>query len=114
MVNLFLNLSRKVIHKSCFQFTANEICDRFAATGFQANLITYLTQQLNMPLVKASNTLTNFNGFASFMPIIGALVADSFLGRYWTIIIGLLIYEMVHFSPIHTTNLYINEIFIVS
>ncbi|KAL7586372.1 hypothetical protein Lser_V15G38618 [Lactuca serriola] len=73
---------------------ANEICDRFAATGFHANLITYLTQQLNMPLVKASNTLTNFNGVASFMPIIGALVADSFAGRYFTIIIALLIYEL--------------------
>nr|XP_043621897.1 protein NRT1/ PTR FAMILY 3.1-like [Erigeron canadensis] len=73
---------------------ANEICDRFAATGFNANLITYLTEQLNMPLVKASNTLTNFGGVASFMPIIGAIVADSFAGRYWTIIIALLIYEL--------------------
>lgn len=81
---------------------ANEICDRFAATGFHANLITYLTQQLNMPLVKASNTLTNFNGVASFMPIIGALVADSFAGRYFTIIIALLIYELVQFLSIST------------
>ncbi|KVI12090.1 Major facilitator superfamily domain, general substrate transporter [Cynara cardunculus var. scolymus] len=71
---------------------ANEICDRFAATGFHANLITYLTQQLNLPLVKASNTLTNFSGVASFMPIFGALLADSFVGRYWTILIALLIY----------------------
>ncbi|KAL8236639.1 hypothetical protein R6Q59_017720 [Mikania micrantha] len=47
-----------------------------------------------MPLVKASNTLTNFTGLSSFMPIIGALVADSFAGRYWTIIAGLLIYEL--------------------
>ncbi|KAL8191731.1 hypothetical protein R6Q57_028462 [Mikania cordata] len=76
-------------------FVANEICDRFAATGFHANLITYLTtEQLNMPLVKAFNTLTNFTGLSSFMPIIGALVADSFAGRYWTIIAGLLIYEL--------------------
>ncbi|KAD3068334.1 hypothetical protein E3N88_36214 [Mikania micrantha] len=30
----------------------------------------------------------------TFMPIIGALVADSFAGRYWTIIAGLLIYEL--------------------
>ncbi|KAJ9548031.1 hypothetical protein OSB04_020574 [Centaurea solstitialis] len=73
---------------------ANEICDRFAATGFHANLITYLTQQLNMPLVKASNTLTNFQGVASFMPIFGALLADSFIGRFWTILIALLIYQL--------------------
>ncbi|GJV48932.1 NRT1/ PTR family 3.1-like protein [Tanacetum coccineum] len=73
---------------------ANEICDRFAATGFHANLITYLTDQLNMPLVKASNTLTNFSGLSSFMPIFGALFADSFVGRYWTIIVALLVYEL--------------------
>ncbi|XP_071699423.1 protein NRT1/ PTR FAMILY 3.1-like [Rutidosis leptorrhynchoides] len=73
---------------------ANEICDRFSATGFHANLMTYLTQQLNMPLVKAANNVTNFNGVASFMPIIGALIADSFAGRYWTIIIALLVYEL--------------------
>ncbi|KAK3026334.1 hypothetical protein RJ639_041383 [Escallonia herrerae] len=41
-------------------------------------MITYLTQQLNLPLVKASNILTNFAGTASLTPIIGALIADSF------------------------------------
>ncbi|KAJ6700180.1 OLIGOPEPTIDE TRANSPORTER-RELATED [Salix purpurea] len=44
---------------------SNEICDKFAAAGFHANMITYLTQQLNLPLVKASNTLTNFGGLSS-------------------------------------------------
>ncbi|CAH9105344.1 unnamed protein product [Cuscuta epithymum] len=73
---------------------ANEICDRFAGVGFHANMITYLTQVLNLPLVKASNTLTNFGGTSSFMPLIGALIADSFAGRFWTIIVGSIIYEM--------------------
>ncbi|XP_076888138.1 protein NRT1/ PTR FAMILY 3.1-like [Bidens hawaiensis] len=73
---------------------ANEICDRFAATGFRSNLITYLTVQLNMPLVKASNTLTNFTGLSCLTLIIGALIADSFVGRYWTIVAALLIYEL--------------------
>ncbi|CAK7340302.1 unnamed protein product [Dovyalis caffra] len=73
---------------------ANEICDKFAATGFYANMITYLTQQLNLPLVKASNTLTNFGGTGSFTPLIGALIADSYAGRYWTIIGGSIIYEL--------------------
>ncbi|XP_062174179.1 protein NRT1/ PTR FAMILY 3.1-like [Alnus glutinosa] len=72
----------------------NEICDRFATTGFHANMITYLTQELNLPLVKASNTLTNFSGTASLTPLIGALIADSFAGRFWTIIAASIIYEM--------------------
>ncbi|KAK6151355.1 hypothetical protein DH2020_013990 [Rehmannia glutinosa] len=73
---------------------ANEVCDRFAGVGFHANMMTYLTQVLNLPLVKASNTISNFGGTSSFTPIIGAFVADSFLGRYWTIIIGSIIYVL--------------------
>ncbi|CAI0439025.1 unnamed protein product [Linum tenue] len=70
------------------------MCDKFAGAGFQANMITYLTKVLNLPMVKASNTLTNFAGTSGFTPILGALVADSFAGRYWTIIVGSIIYEL--------------------
>ncbi|PIA35820.1 hypothetical protein AQUCO_03400011v1 [Aquilegia coerulea] len=73
---------------------SNEIFERFASTGFHANMITYLTQQLNMPLAKASNILTNFTGMASLTPLIGALAADSFAGRFWTISMGSVIYEL--------------------
>ncbi|KAK6944485.1 Proton-dependent oligopeptide transporter family, partial [Dillenia turbinata] len=75
-------------------WAANEVCDRFAATGFHANMITYLTQELNLPLVRASNILTNFSGTASFTPLLGALMADSFAGRFRTITLGTIIYEM--------------------
>jgi dipeptide/tripeptide permease len=64
-------------------------------------MITYLTQELNMPLVQASNTLTNFGGTASFTPLIGALIADSFAGRFWTIMAGSIIYEIVYITKIH-------------
>ncbi|KAE8688382.1 Protein NRT1/ PTR FAMILY 3.1 [Hibiscus syriacus] len=73
---------------------ANEICDRFASSGFHSNMITYLTQELNMPLVQASNTLSNFGGTSSFTPLIGALIADSFAGRFWTITVGSVFYEL--------------------
>ncbi|XP_062181712.1 protein NRT1/ PTR FAMILY 3.1-like [Phragmites australis] len=73
---------------------ANDVCDRFATAGFGANMITYLTQQLNLPLVEASNTLTNFSGTSSLTPILGALAADSFAGRFWTIIAGSVFYQL--------------------
>ncbi|KAM5569362.1 protein NRT1/ PTR FAMILY 3.1-like [Rosa sericea] len=73
---------------------ANEMCDRFASSGFHSNMITYLTDELNLPLVKASNTLANFSGTASIMPLLGALVADSFAGRFWTITVASIIYEL--------------------
>ncbi|KAF8719765.1 hypothetical protein HU200_024521 [Digitaria exilis] len=73
---------------------ASEVCDRFAMAGFNANLITYLTQQLHLPLVEATNTLNNFGGTSALTPILGALAADSFAGRFWTIIAGSAIYQV--------------------
>uniref|UniRef100_M1CDS6 Nitrate transporter n=1 Tax=Solanum tuberosum TaxID=4113 RepID=M1CDS6_SOLTU len=83
---------------------ANEVCDRFVGAGFHSNLITYLTQVLNVPLIKASNTLANFSGVSNFTPLIGALVADSFAGRFWTIIVASIIYEMVRLYSLSQTN----------
>ncbi|KAM3750169.1 hypothetical protein ACB098_04G017400 [Castanea mollissima] len=77
----------------------NEICDKFAATSFHANMITYLIQELNMPLVQASNTFTNITGTANFMPLLGALRADSFAGRFLTIMAGSIIYELPQPRP---------------
>ncbi|KAM1109227.1 hypothetical protein ACFX15_008332 [Malus domestica] len=37
---------------------ANEVCEKLAVVGFHANMISYLTTQLHMPLTKAANTLT--------------------------------------------------------
>lgn len=73
---------------------ANDFCDRLATVGFGSNLITYLTLQLHLPLVDASNTLTNFHGTANLTPLIGGLIADSFAGRFWTITFGSLIYQL--------------------
>ncbi|XP_073153560.1 protein NRT1/ PTR FAMILY 3.1-like [Henckelia pumila] len=89
---------------------ANEMCDRFAGAGFHANMITYLTQVLNLPLVKASNTITTFGGTSNFTPLLGAFIADSFAGRFWTIIVGSIIYRALD-ADISTTGrlLYSNQ-----
>ncbi|PKI61949.1 hypothetical protein CRG98_017675 [Punica granatum] len=71
---------------------ANEVCDKLAVVGFNANMISYLTIQLHMPLTKAANTLTNFGGTSSLTPLIGAFFADAYAGRFWTITIASLIY----------------------
>ncbi|XP_059645768.1 protein NRT1/ PTR FAMILY 3.1-like [Cornus florida] len=73
---------------------ANEICEKLAMVGFSTNMISYLTQQLNMPLIKAANTITNFNGTASLTPLLGAFAADAFAGRFWTITVASIIYQM--------------------
>ncbi|BAS94000.1 protein NRT1/ PTR FAMILY 3.1 isoform X1 [Oryza sativa Japonica Group] len=73
---------------------ANDFCDRFATIGFNANLITYLTAEMHLPLVEASNTLTNFHGASNLTPIVGGLIADSFAGRFWTIAAGSVAYQL--------------------
>jgi solute carrier family 15 (peptide/histidine transporter), member 3/4 len=65
--------------------------------GFQTNMISYLTQQIHMPLTRAANTLTNFGGTASLTPLLGAFIADSFAGRFWTITVASVIYQIVSF-----------------
>ncbi|KAH0897346.1 hypothetical protein HID58_046914 [Brassica napus] len=73
---------------------ANEICEKLAVVGFHANMISYLTTQLHLPLTKAANTLTNFSGTSSLTPLLGAFVADSFAGRFWTITFASIIYQI--------------------
>ncbi|XP_009401275.2 protein NRT1/ PTR FAMILY 3.1 [Musa acuminata AAA Group] len=73
---------------------ANEVSEKLAVVGFSANMISYLTQQLHMPLTKAANTLTNFSGTASLTPLLGAFLADAFVGRFWTIAVASIVYQI--------------------
>ncbi|KAK3138775.1 hypothetical protein QOZ80_5AG0373300 [Eleusine coracana subsp. coracana] len=73
---------------------ANDFCDRLATVGFGSNLISYLTLQLHLPLVEASNIISNFHGTANLTPLVGGLIADSFAGRFWTITFGSVIYQL--------------------
>ncbi|KAJ3699328.1 hypothetical protein LUZ61_003033 [Rhynchospora tenuis] len=73
---------------------ANEVAEKLAVVGFSTNMLSYLTQQLHVPLAKAANTLTNFNGTASLTPLLGAFLADSYIGRFWTITGASLFYQI--------------------
>ncbi|XP_022135586.1 protein NRT1/ PTR FAMILY 3.1 [Momordica charantia] len=73
---------------------ANEICEKIAVVGFNTNMISYLTKQLHMPLTQAANTITNFSGTASLTPLIGAFIADSYAGRFWTITVASILYQI--------------------
>ncbi|KAF5200394.1 NRT1/ PTR FAMILY 3.1 [Thalictrum thalictroides] len=57
-------------------------------------MLSYLQGELHLPLTKAANTLTNFAGTASLTPLIGAFIADSFAGRFWTITAASFIYQI--------------------
>ncbi|XP_057826887.2 protein NRT1/ PTR FAMILY 5.10 [Cryptomeria japonica] len=69
-----------------------EIAERFANSGISSNLITYLTSVLNESTASAASNVNIWSGVQCILPFLGAFVADSYLGRYWTILVASLVY----------------------
>ncbi|XP_073037599.1 protein NRT1/ PTR FAMILY 8.1-like [Primulina eburnea] len=71
--------------RACPFILGNECCERLAYYGMSTNLIDYFTNQLDQPSATASKNLSNWSGTCYITPLIGAFLADAYLGRYWTI-----------------------------
>ncbi|KAE8677824.1 hypothetical protein F3Y22_tig00111495pilonHSYRG00057 [Hibiscus syriacus] len=67
---------------------ATEAFQRVATTGITPNLIVYLTREFGMETAKAANIIFFWSAATNFTPIIGAFLADSYLGKYWMIGLG--------------------------
>ncbi|OIT30608.1 PREDICTED: protein NRT1/ PTR FAMILY 1.1-like [Nicotiana attenuata] len=67
---------------------ANEALERAAGVGLSANMILYLTKEYHWENATGASILFWWGSIANFMPIFGALLADSYLGRYFVIALG--------------------------
>lgn len=77
---------------SVFFIIGNEFCERFSFYGMKTILILYLTLQLKIEANTSTAIYHTFTMLCYFTPLIGALIADSFLGKYKTILYISLIY----------------------
>ncbi|RRT72396.1 hypothetical protein BHE74_00036470 [Ensete ventricosum] len=83
----------KPSYRSCTR--GYEAFERMAFYGVASNLVVYLTTQLHEDTVSSVRNVNNWSGSVWITPILGAYIADTYFGRFWTFTISSLIYLLV-------------------
>lgn len=78
-----------------------EAFERMAFYGIASNLVNYLTTQLHEDTISSVRNVNNWSGAVWITPLLGAYLADSYLGRFWTFTVSSLIYVMVILKQIY-------------
>ncbi|XP_011026620.1 PREDICTED: protein NRT1/ PTR FAMILY 1.2-like isoform X2 [Populus euphratica] len=68
--------------RALFFIIANEALERLASFGLSTNMILYLTREYGMDAASGAQILFLYSAAGNFMPIIGAFLADTYVGRY--------------------------------
>ncbi|KAL5006173.1 hypothetical protein ScPMuIL_017331 [Solemya velum] len=78
-----------------FFILGNEFCERFSYYGMRvAILVLYLTRWLHFDPDAATSIFHASSMLCYFLPVIGAVLADSYLGRYRTILYLSMVYAV--------------------
>ncbi|TKY58792.1 NRT1/ PTR FAMILY 2.13 [Spatholobus suberectus] len=77
--------SRKPAWKAMPYILGNDTIERLATFGMQANFMVYLMRVFNMDQVLAANIMNTWQAVSNITPLIGAFIADAYLGKFLTI-----------------------------
>jgi len=72
--------------------------ERFAYKGVASNLVTYLTDEVKLSTSSSAKSVSSWSGVTSMLPLISAVLADSYWDRYSTITASSMLYVAVWFS----------------
>ncbi|XP_017145502.1 peptide transporter family 1 isoform X3 [Drosophila miranda] len=78
--------------KSVFFIISNEFCERFNYYGMRTVLVLYLSRQLGYAEDTATVVFHVFTMFVYFLCVFGAIISDSWLGKFKTILYLSMVY----------------------
>lgn len=70
----------------------NEVAERLAFFAVAVSMVLYLVTQMHQSIPDAATHVTDWIGAAYVLTLVGAFIADAYLGRFLTIIVFSLIY----------------------
>nr|XP_027084375.1 protein NRT1/ PTR FAMILY 1.2-like [Coffea arabica] len=70
---------------------ANSVLEKVATYGVSPNMTLYLLKEYHMEMATASNILFYLSAANNFTPVLGAIVADAYVGRFHMIVFGCVI-----------------------
>lgn len=76
-------------------FTVTEVAERMAFLAIALNITSYLVLEMRQSLPTAASHVNNWMGAAYGLTLLGAYLADAYLGRYRNIVVFALIYVVV-------------------
>ncbi|KAK9684544.1 hypothetical protein RND81_10G217100 [Saponaria officinalis] len=67
---------------------ANETFEKLASMSLIANITVYLRTQYNMDGILLINVINIWGGSSNILTLLGAVLSDAYLGRFYTLLIG--------------------------
>lgn len=92
MQDMQLLISRMILK---ILLAVNEVAERLAFFAIAVNMTAYLVREMHQSLPTAGTHVTDWIGAAYVLTILGAFLADAYLGRFRTLIVFSCIYSVV-------------------